>query len=325
MTIHKPKVFISYSKEDSVFAQLIEQVLLRANIATWRYENQLKPGDEWRNEIDQQLMNADIVLVILTPDAYNSIYVTYEWGFGMGQGKKIIPLFHKETKVHPRLNVYHYQSFISSEDSNCEKLVSFIWQLQKEKEANDSQQKTMFSKAGFYKLTNSLEYEAICNGISEAKVNVNILDNFLCEDSDILKKVITDALRRNVKIRIVLLNPYTISGHHFARQRSKDLNKSDDFVFNAITSSIEAFKTIKSKNFSLRLFSCFPSIESYNFDDTYIMGSYLYGCQSKYTPHFWLNEQSRDPKSDLNYIQFIKDNFSSVFLHAEKVGSFKNS
>jgi len=80
----KPIVFISYSTDDSVFADLVKLKLNAANIDVWMDQDKLNPGEEWRNEIDLGIDNADALILIITPESCNSSYVTYEWAYAIG-------------------------------------------------------------------------------------------------------------------------------------------------------------------------------------------------------------------------------------------------
>jgi hypothetical protein len=47
----------------------------------------------------------------MTPDARISEYVTYEWAFAWGYGKKVIPIMLRQTTLHPRLATLQYLDF----------------------------------------------------------------------------------------------------------------------------------------------------------------------------------------------------------------------
>jgi CheY-like chemotaxis protein len=111
MEIKKPIVFISYAREDSLFADHVKMKLNAANIDVWMDHDKLDAGNEWRNEIDLGIINSDAVVLILTPESCNSSYVTYEWAFAIGRKKKVIPLLHKKSDIHPRISVLQYFDF----------------------------------------------------------------------------------------------------------------------------------------------------------------------------------------------------------------------
>src|SRR5262245_41602265 len=76
------RVFISYAQEDGhVFARDLSVQLSAAGHLPWRDKEQLtaQGGVRWVRELTQQLLSADVVVVLLTPRANDSQYVEGEW------------------------------------------------------------------------------------------------------------------------------------------------------------------------------------------------------------------------------------------------------
>jgi len=107
----KPKVFISYSSKDGDFAELAKMKLEQDDIDVWRDIYEISAGEEWRNEIGYGLLNSDSIIVILNESSSKSSYVTYEWAFALGNGKKIIPVLIDDCEIHPRIKVLQYLDF----------------------------------------------------------------------------------------------------------------------------------------------------------------------------------------------------------------------
>ncbi len=103
-------VFISYKRDDIDLAQNAKHTLERANIEVWMDEY-IHAGDEWRNQIDQAIKSAFAMVVIMTPEAKASEYVTYEWSCAVGIGIKIIPIKCRQVQFHPRLEVFQFLDF----------------------------------------------------------------------------------------------------------------------------------------------------------------------------------------------------------------------
>lgn len=61
--------------------------------------------------IDDAVRNAEALVVVMSPHATRSQYVTYEWAFALGAGVRVIPVVKKRTKLHPRLNTLHHIDF----------------------------------------------------------------------------------------------------------------------------------------------------------------------------------------------------------------------
>ncbi len=104
-------VFISYDREDSDFAELVQARLEKAGHDTLMDIELLNAGDDWRNELDQAIRDSHVLVVIMTPDAAVSKYVSYEWAFALGAHKRIIPLELKVSSLHPRLEVLQRLDF----------------------------------------------------------------------------------------------------------------------------------------------------------------------------------------------------------------------
>ncbi|MDQ2888531.1 MAG: toll/interleukin-1 receptor domain-containing protein [Chloroflexota bacterium] len=106
-------VFISYKHEDLDFAENVQSRLERARFKTWM-DSHIQAGAEWRAQIDQALKDAFVMVVIMTPEAKASEYITYEWSFAVGMGLKIIPIKLKAMSLHPRLSAFQFLDFTAS-------------------------------------------------------------------------------------------------------------------------------------------------------------------------------------------------------------------
>ncbi len=103
--------FLSYATRDHHFAELARTTLGDHGIELWHDRQSIRAGEEWRREIDQGLADGDVILVVLSQSSATSPFVTYEWSYGLGKGKPIIPLKIEECEVHPRLQVVQHLDF----------------------------------------------------------------------------------------------------------------------------------------------------------------------------------------------------------------------
>lgn len=114
-------VFISYAHADKAFAEELKRQIESAGFKHWIDSEQLRGGEDWRQEIDDGIRKSFVLVVIMTSYAKKSDYVTYEWGFAWGTGVKVVPillkplttqyffkLFKKTWKLHPRLEASQY-------------------------------------------------------------------------------------------------------------------------------------------------------------------------------------------------------------------------
>lgn len=96
-------VFLSYSTKDHHFAELAAVKLAEAGITLWRDQGHLRAGNDWRGGIERGIRESIAILVALSPRSVESSYVTFEWAFGLGNGKTIVPIKLEDCAVHPRL------------------------------------------------------------------------------------------------------------------------------------------------------------------------------------------------------------------------------
>ncbi|MFT3911466.1 MAG: toll/interleukin-1 receptor domain-containing protein [Ferruginibacter sp.] len=122
-------IFISHDHEDADFAELLKLQLEKHNLYCWIDSERLKIGQDWRVEIDEGIINSIAVIVIMSPEAKKSEYVTYEWAFAWGKEKRIFPLMLKQTALHPRLESLQYLDFTNRATRPWDKLIKSIKEL----------------------------------------------------------------------------------------------------------------------------------------------------------------------------------------------------
>ncbi len=99
-----PHVFISYDHDDKEFAGELMNRFQAAGLTVWKDSASLRAGDDWRAQIDSGIKTASAVVVVMTPEAAASDYVTFEWACALGAGVKLIPLLVRPTQLHARLS-----------------------------------------------------------------------------------------------------------------------------------------------------------------------------------------------------------------------------
>lgn len=126
------RYFISHSKVDGDFAELLQLRLEKEGLSAWIDTDRLGPGVDWRQEIDDAIRQSPAVIAVMSPEARDSEYVTYEWAFAWGCGARIIPLMLRQTPLHPRLATLQYLDFSNRVSRPWSKLLAAI----KEKQIN---------------------------------------------------------------------------------------------------------------------------------------------------------------------------------------------
>ena len=133
-TLLPPSVFISHHHGDLSFA---EQVKSRLAIAPgpngapicvpWLAADDIDPGDEYRQMIDEALRKARAVVIVLSPESCESMYVTYEWAYALGRGIPVIPvLVRSGGTIHPRLQVLQHIGFDNPAEQPWKRLLDAV-------------------------------------------------------------------------------------------------------------------------------------------------------------------------------------------------------
>lgn len=71
------KIFVSYSHKDELFKQELEthlSLLKRQNLISVWNDRRIEPGDNWASKIDENLVSADIVVILISSDFIASDY-----------------------------------------------------------------------------------------------------------------------------------------------------------------------------------------------------------------------------------------------------------
>jgi TIR domain len=96
------KMFLSYAHEDADLKDQLDLSLVALKrderISIWQDTNNIKGGDEWNEKIKEGLQNADIILLLISPNFINSEYIWHnelpiaKQKHEQGQ-TKVIPIF----------------------------------------------------------------------------------------------------------------------------------------------------------------------------------------------------------------------------------------
>ncbi len=126
-----PFCFISYKhhEHDNKFLEALKKRLEDAHIQYW-YDHHIQSGRQWEAYIDDKLVDAGVIIIIVSSNSVKSQYVTYEWAFargycrdkGPGDQKLIIPLIldrplFDSGGIHPGLLKHQVQFFTENPDS----------------------------------------------------------------------------------------------------------------------------------------------------------------------------------------------------------------
>jgi HEAT repeat protein len=119
-------IFISYNHDDGDFAEILSRRFAKVGLDTWMDTDRLRAGEDWRAEIDQAIKEAAALIVVMTPKAKESEYITYEWAFALGAGVRVTPILLKPTELHPRLEALQYLDFTNRMARPWDKLIEAL-------------------------------------------------------------------------------------------------------------------------------------------------------------------------------------------------------
>jgi hypothetical protein len=94
-----PYIFISHSHIDNAWCETLTLALRDQGYDTWIDLREPRGEMQWLDEIQNELQSRDIIVVILTPDAWKSDWVHQEMNLAMTKKKILIPVHLKQTKV----------------------------------------------------------------------------------------------------------------------------------------------------------------------------------------------------------------------------------
>ncbi len=94
MSLDGPHLYFTPT-QDSLFVELLMHKLKDAGYQTWSDTHKLVGGDSWRVEIDQAIKASLALVVVMSPEAKASEYVTYEWAFAWGRVSRLSQSYSK--------------------------------------------------------------------------------------------------------------------------------------------------------------------------------------------------------------------------------------
>lgn len=120
-------IFLSYAHNIATNAtsSLIDS-LEELDFVVWT-DRKISSGEKWRDAIDNAIRECFAVIVVVTPKAVQSKYVTYEWAFAMGLDKPVFTVLIESTPIgdfHSKLEEIQYVDFtLGSESQDFSELV----------------------------------------------------------------------------------------------------------------------------------------------------------------------------------------------------------
>ena len=96
------RVYLSYAPAAAQRAEELRRILLAQGYRPWIDPE--PPGVQlWHHEIDGAIQNANALILLVTREAVDSIYVTYECALALGRGIPLFAIIIDDVPLHPRL------------------------------------------------------------------------------------------------------------------------------------------------------------------------------------------------------------------------------
>ena len=117
------KIFFSYSRSDSEFAQQLAKELRSAGVDVWIDQLDIPAGSRWDIEVEKALHDAGRMLVILSPESVESTNVGDEVAFALEEKMQLVPILHKDCRIPFRIRRLQHIDFTEDHDKGFEKLL----------------------------------------------------------------------------------------------------------------------------------------------------------------------------------------------------------
>ena len=119
-------IFISYSHADSAFVDQLEADLRQQGFETWVDRQRLAGGQRWRRELQEAVEQAQVLLIVLSPDAIDSLSVQVEFEYALELSKLLIPVYYRQCNVPMELRAIQWIDFCNSYEQGLAALVQVL-------------------------------------------------------------------------------------------------------------------------------------------------------------------------------------------------------
>jgi len=105
----KPKVFISYSRQDADWARSFAEALRKRDVPVWFDQLDLPPGALLRDAVESALRESDVLVAVIGPDRSEpALY--FEVGAAIGMRKNVVPVL--PTGVDPETLPFRVRKYL---------------------------------------------------------------------------------------------------------------------------------------------------------------------------------------------------------------------
>src|SRR5947209_7938384 len=123
-------LFISYAHADSAFVDRLEADLHKQGFDPWVDRERLVGGVRWRRELQDAVKRAQVLLIVLSPDAVASQNVQIEYDYVLELGKVVIPLYYRQCDLPMELRAIQWIDFRHSYKQGIQALMQALHRQQ---------------------------------------------------------------------------------------------------------------------------------------------------------------------------------------------------
>lgn len=120
------QIFISYAVQDKSIARTIANELEKKQISVWLDENEINFGNSITEKIETAISTSDYILVILSANSVNSLYMKHEFDKIQKLAKRditILPILVADCNISYPFNSYQYFDLRDNFASNISQLI----------------------------------------------------------------------------------------------------------------------------------------------------------------------------------------------------------
>ena len=137
-------IFISYAHADSAFVDRLEADLRHQGFDPWVDRQRLAGGLRWRRELQEAVEQAQVLLIVLSPDAIASQSVQIEFDYALELSKLLIPVYYRQCNVPMELRAIQWIDFRHSYEQG---IAALLQALHSQQESATPQASTQENKS----------------------------------------------------------------------------------------------------------------------------------------------------------------------------------
>src|SRR5262245_50402196 len=106
-----PSVFVSYSQQDAYLVSPVVRLLRATKNLVFQDLDSLKPGRRWREQLEEAVGSATLVVVFWCHHSSRSVEVKKEYELALAAGKDVLPVLLDATPLPEGLGEFQWVDF----------------------------------------------------------------------------------------------------------------------------------------------------------------------------------------------------------------------